>query len=129
MLALTAVCSVRHWQHFVMGSTAQSIDQMLARVSIAVHAYFLLLWGKHWVMLSLLLPTVGLYMTGRHTRRRFTALKAPTPEAEAVPHSFDSGTKREIARLYNLHTVVHTSFRYFAFWLITYTHSFSSSCK
>jgi hypothetical protein len=108
-----------------MGSTWQTIDQGFARLVIAVHIYYLCVWGKQWTMFVLAVATGGLYAVGRLLRERLTLLKAPTPEPDAVPVTVDSDVKRQIGWLYDLHTVAHVSFRYCAFWLITYTHSFA----
>lgn len=72
-----------------------------------------------------MVPTLGLYISGRLIRGEIRKLKAPTPEPEFAGH-LDAKTKRTIERMYNKVIFAHTSFRYCAFWMTTYTHSLAS---
>ena len=113
LLPFSCGISIKHWLHNMRGSIVHRLDMSLSTLSITTHIWFLVFIERAFVAYCLGLALVFFFALARLTKQNYT------------PNSGHVDIDKHMHINWGGAMIFHTIFRYFAFWITMYSHSYS----
>ena len=113
LLPFSCGISIKHWRHNMRGSIIHRLDMSLATLSLTTHIWFIVCIKRVFVAACLSLALVFFFALARLTKQNYT------------PKSGYVDMEKHIHINWGVAMIFHTIFRYFAFWIAMYSHSYS----